>query len=147
MKFRNSYYLVKHYSDYVISIGTFMKNYFGVYYDGEYNLTHDEMNLFFMDNNFGCLKRFVFDFINDEDILNGRVLLVRDDLNKVIPYLNPNRSKNFINSLCSDKEELSRRREAILNKCRYEKDLGEGDYIDHSKFNNVKHRIKTRVVE
>lgn len=76
---------------YIISIWEFMENYYGVIYDGSYKLTHDELSYYLRDKKSLPVKRSSFKDAKDEDLLNGNIILVKDEVGKVIPYYNPHR--------------------------------------------------------
>lgn len=74
---------------YIINIREFMSNYVEVSYDKERKLTHNEMNLYLYEKGRKAVEYIRFKSIKSEDILLGNVLLVKDEIGKVIPYANP----------------------------------------------------------
>lgn len=80
---------------YVIEIRKFMMNFVfndkdvnkGVVFDGK--LTHDDMNLYLFDKKYRIPKRAKFNQIKKTDLLSGKILLIKDEIGKVIPYHNP----------------------------------------------------------
>ena len=131
----------------IIDIEVFMANYLGVIYDGEYKLTHGEMNLFLFSKNISCPKRCTFQGIKMDDIISGKYLIVKDEANKVIPYFNPVRSKTLVNEMCRDQEILSIRRENTLSRDDYGKDVGRADYIKYISDKNKRPKPKARVLK
>ena len=80
---------------YIISIWEFIENYYGIIYDGNYKLTHDELSFYFNEKELMPLKRSNFKEAKDDKILSGEILLVKDEVGKIIPYVNPHRFEDF----------------------------------------------------
>lgn len=74
---------------YIVSIWYFIENYCNIIYSDQYKLTHKEMELYLWNNLNLVLKKCNFRDINREKILNGEVILVKDEVGKIIPYYNP----------------------------------------------------------
>lgn len=74
---------------YIVSIWYFIENYCNIIYSDQYKLTHKEMELYLWNNLNLVLKKCNFRDINREKILNGEVILVKDEIGKIIPYYNP----------------------------------------------------------
>ena len=74
---------------YIISIREFMSNYVGINYDKDYKLTHEEMNFYLFEKGKRGVDRAKYKSIKSEDIILGKVLLVKGEEGKVIPYYNP----------------------------------------------------------
>lgn len=74
---------------YMIEATYFMQNYFEITYNKKGKPTHKQMNEFLMKKIGKGAKRLRINSISKEDILTGRVLLVRGSEGKVVPYKNP----------------------------------------------------------
>ena len=71
-------------SEYIIDIWEFMENYYGIIYDDNYKLVHDEMCYYLRNKNI-FVKRIGFKDAKNDKILNGDIILVRDEEGKVAP--------------------------------------------------------------
>ena len=80
----------------IIKISVFMENYLGVIYDGDEKLTHGIMRQFLLEKGYECPKKAVFSRINNEDILRGKIIIVKDKVGKNVGYYNPGASFNRI---------------------------------------------------
>jgi len=80
----------------IIKIAVFMENFLGIAYDGDEKLTHGIMRQFLLEKGYECPKRAVFSKINKEDILCGKIVIVKDKSGKKIGYYNPGASFNRI---------------------------------------------------
>ncbi len=93
-------------SKYIIDIWEFMENYYGIIYDDNYKLVHDEMCYYLRNKNF-FVKKIGFKNVKKDQILSGDVVLVRDEEGKVVPYVSPKRIEDLdldeINSLNNKK--------------------------------------------
>ncbi len=113
---------------YIISIWEFMENYYGVIYDGSYKLTHDELSYYLKEEKSLPVKRSSFKDTKDEEILNGNIILVKDEVGKIIPYINPHRLEKF------NIDENVDMNDYLLNFINYGDDLkviGRCDYYVH----------------
>lgn len=73
----------------IIRIEFFMENFLDISYDQKEKLTHNVMKQFLLEKHHVCPKRVTFSDIQEPDILNGKVLLVKDRAGKTIGYRNP----------------------------------------------------------
>ena len=117
----------------IISIWKFMENYYGVMYMGNYKLTHNEMSLYLRSKSNLPVKRSNFQSIDNESILCGEIILVRDEEGKVIPYVNPRRLKN---NLIEELDSMNEIRNSIMESFYKDEDdfkkIGEDDYRAYS---------------
>ena len=74
---------------YIINIDEFMENYLGKVYNGNSKLTHNEMCIYLKSKDISIPNKVSFKCIKNEDILNGSILCVKDEENKIIIYRNP----------------------------------------------------------
>ena len=81
-------------SKYIIDIWEFMENYYGIIYDDNYKLVHDEMCYYLRNKNI-FVKRIGFKDAKNDKILSGDVVLVRDEEGKVAPYVSPKRIEDL----------------------------------------------------
>ena len=110
-----------------IGIREFMEEYLNVDYTEKGHLTHKKMRIFLLDHSKSLPTRVSFDSITKEDIISGRILLVRAEEKvlgnhhskskdmKVIAYKNPLRIGNAFTKLNKDKEALKLIREKLLS--------------------------------
>lgn len=73
----------------IIKIEFFMENFLDITYDGSEKLTHGVMREFLIDKGIVCPKRAIFSKTKKNNVLEGRVLLVKDHVGKTIAYHNP----------------------------------------------------------
>ena len=133
-------------SEYIIDIWEFMENYYGIIYDDNYKLTHKEISYYFRNKRI-FVKRIGFKEVKNAEILNGDIILVRDEEGKVAPYVNPKRIEDLdldeINSL-NNKIGFS----GIIENYENLKELGQRDYALHLKLrSNIapkKKRVRRR---
>lgn len=130
-------------SKYIIDIWEFMENYYGIIYDDNYKLTHKEISYYFRNKRI-FVKRIGFKEVKNAEILNGDIILVRDEEGKVAPYVNPKRIENLvleeINSL-NNKKIFG----GIVENCDNLKDIGKRDYALHLKLSSKIAPKKKRV--
>ena len=130
-------------SKYIIDIWEFMENYYGIIYDDNYKLVHDEMCYYLRNKNI-FVKRIGFKEVKNAEILNGDIILVRDEEGKVAPYINPKRIEDLdldeINSL-NNKIGFS----GIIENCENLKEIGQRDYALHLKLRSEIAPKKKRV--
>ena len=103
---------------YILNIKEYMINFLGVSYTGCNKLTHKEMNIFLCEKKHCVPDRVSFSKIKKEDILKGKCLLVKDELNQIIPYSNPMSLEKLMSEILlyqKVKEKDSGRKE-IVNK-------------------------------
>ncbi|MBQ6494408.1 MAG: hypothetical protein IJI49_00210 [Bacilli bacterium] len=112
---------------YIVNIWEFMSNYYGIIYDGNYKLTHNEM-CYYLKNKDIYVKRLSFNSINDASILCGDVVLVRDEEGKIIPYVSP------VSILDLDLEDINSSCGYLNIKPNYidVSDIGKKDYENYS---------------
>ena len=128
---------------YIISICEFLENYYGVIYDGNYKLTHDELSYYLREKKALPVKRSSFKSAKDEELLNGNIILVKDEIGKVIPYCNPHRFDRF------NVEDMVDVSNSSLNFIDYGDDLkniGKYDYYFHKQKKNKVLSKKKRVL-
>lgn len=123
--------------NYIVPIDEFMVNYLDIIYNYNEKLTHKEMQLFLLEKGKVCPERISTKSIKNEDILTGKYILVKDEVNRIIAYQNPQslelfRINKLLKSLCHDQEELERRRQKKLSQQINDKSVGEIDYIKYS---------------
>lgn len=105
----------------IISIEEFLLNYIlnekdsKKYDGGRVTLTHEEMNLYLFVNGYKSPNRIPFKKVKEFDLLTGEVLLVKDEIKKVIAYYNPRRTnitllEQELNSAENKKNALKKRR-------------------------------------
>ncbi len=113
----------------IVSISCFLENYFGITYTGKEKLTHGLMQKFLIEKRGKQARNLSFSIVNKEDILVGKVVLVRDKVGKIVPYRNPKVSldilENELKKTC-DLEQLKRIRTAFLKE--YEMDSNQKSY-------------------
>lgn len=113
-------------SEYIIDIWEFMENYYGIIYDGDFKLVHEEMCYYLRNKNF-FVKKIGFKNVKKDQILCGEIVLVKDEEGKVVPYASPRRIEDLdldeINSL-KDKKSFIKPIENYDNL----KDVGKKDY-------------------
>ncbi len=130
-------------SEYIIDIWEFMENYYGIIYDDNYKLTHKEISYYFRNKRI-FVKRIGFKEVKNAEILNGDIILVRDEEGKVAPYVNPKRIEDLdldeINSL-NNKIGFS----GIIENYENLKEIGQRDYALHLKLRSEIAPKKTRV--
>ena len=130
-------------SKYIIDIWEFMENYYGIIYDDNYKLVHDEMCYYLRNKNI-FVKRIGFKDVKKDKLLKGDIIYVRDEEGKVAPYVNPKRIENLvleeINSL-NNKKIFG----GIVENCDNLKDIGKRDYALHLKLKSKIAPKKTRV--
>ena len=133
-------------SKYIIDIWEFMENYYGIIYDDNYKLVHDEMCYYLRNKNF-FVKKIEFKNVKKDQILSGDVVLVRDEEGKVVPYVSPKRIEDLdldeINSL-NNKKIFG----GSIEKYENLKEIGQRDYALHLKLrSNIapkKKRVRRR---
>ena len=133
-------------SKYIIDIWEFMENYYGIIYDDNYKLVHDEMCYYLRNKNF-FVKKIGFKNVKKDQILSGDVVLVRDEEGKVVPYVSPKRIEDLdldeINSL-NNKKIFG----GSIEKYENLKEIGQRDYALHLKLrSNIapkKKRVRRR---
>lgn len=103
---------------YILDIKEYMVNFLNIHYTGYNKLTHKEMNIFLREKNRYTPDRVSFSKIKKEDILRGRCLLVKDELNQIIPYSNPRNLERLMSELLVFQrvQDVDERRSEILNK-------------------------------
>ena len=81
-------------------------------------LTHQDMVIYLFEKEYNVPNRVCFDRIKKQDILSGNILIVKDEMGKVIPYRNPRRVslsslERELNSEKVRKNNLRKRREFL----------------------------------
>ena len=113
-------------SKYIVDIWEFMENYYGIIYDGNFKLVHEEM-CYYLRNKHFFVKKIGFKNVKKDQILCGDIVLVKDEEGKVVPYASPRRIADLdldeINSI-KGKKSFSRSIEDYDNL----KDIGANDY-------------------
>ncbi len=101
---------------YLLNINEFMENFLDIKYEGKNKLTHKEMIIYLWEKNAVIPERISFKKINKEKILKGYCLMVKDESNRVIPYVNPKRLDNLMQELLIEQQkyDFSERRRKIL---------------------------------
>lgn len=119
---------------YIVSIWYFMENYCNIIYSDQYKLTHKEMAFYLWDKLNLILKKCNFSDVNKEKILNGEVILVKDEVGKIIPYYNPCRCYS-IDILLKDISEITDSSVNLSNadNCIDLKEIGKRDYDEYIK--------------
>ena len=103
---------------YILNINEFMENFLDIKYEGKNKLTHKEMLIYLWEKKAVLPERISFKKINKEKILKGYCLMVKDESNKVMPYVNPKRLDNLMQELLIEQQkyDFSERRKKILAK-------------------------------
>lgn len=115
---------------FIISIWEFMENYYGIIYDDNYKLTHNEMCYYLSEKKNINAIRLGFKDINNAMILSGEVVLIRDEEGKIVPYVNPKRIRSLdLDDINSSKKVFSKPIESYENL----KDIGKKDYEMHAR--------------
>ena len=108
---------------YILNINKFMENFLGIEYVGENKLTHKEMNLYLSEKRLPKPNRISFYSIKEEDVLKGKCLFVKDEINKVLPYENPKIIEELMPILLEEQKEndFSQRRSNCLKNIKIKK--------------------------
>ena len=95
-----------------------MMNFLGMDYTGHNKLTHEEMNIFLYGKNHCVPDRVSFSSIKKEDILKGRCLIVKDELNQIIAYANPRNIENLLSEIqiCQRVQNMDNRRKETISR-------------------------------
>ena len=107
----------------IIKIEVFMENFLGISYDGKEKLTHNVMRQFLLEKGHPCPRRARFSNIENRNILNGEILIVKDKSGKKIGYYNPGKD------LASLLEELREGKNLIQSENIRRKILKENNYL------------------
>ena len=143
----------------IIKIEFFMENFLDIIYDGNEKLTHGVMREFLIDKGKVCPKRAIFSRTKKDNVLDGKILLVKDHTGKTIAYHNP---RGDLTSLFADikaetdpvKLEETRREILKSQKCILlnngevvSKDEPEEEYcIEGNRNKNVMMKTRTHVI-
>ncbi|MFV0249448.1 MAG: hypothetical protein ACK5HP_00175 [Bacilli bacterium] len=79
----------------IIEINEFMEKYVGVKYEGSDKLTHGLMFYFLTSKGYICPAKGIFKNIKKDEYLTYKYLIVIDENNQKIPYLNPKYHENI----------------------------------------------------
>lgn len=117
----------------IISIEEFMELYIGCRYDGSLKLTHSVMQDYLFENDYEPVKRVKFNSISKEGILKGEYVIVKDNNNQLLIYLNP-KFKSF-DTLLSELKASSRR--GKLHNIRKTNLYNEGYTIEYGRIERI----------
>ena len=118
----------------IIGIREYMDTFLNVTYKWHGKLTHKKLVEYFNEKGYELPRRAFFDDLMKEDILSGKVHLVKDEVGRIIPYKNKSFDIEYLLNECNkQKKLLEERRNKILR----EQGLRETISGNIVRFNNV----------
>lgn len=96
----------------IIPIEEFMEKYVGKIYDGQEKLTHHVMEMYLYEKGLAQVEKVSFDKVNNENLLNGTYIVVKDNRGQRIVYRNPRSSFKSLEEELRTLENLKKTRQA-----------------------------------